>query len=103
MKLKKGDKVIVIAGKHKGETSTIVRAFPRENKVILEGLNLAKKHRRRTSAGAKGQIVEKPMPLHASNVMLADPKTGKQTRIKITRSKDGARERVAIKSGQQVK
>lgn len=102
MKLKKGDKIIVIAGKHRGETATIVRTFPKKDMLVLDGVNLVKRHRRAGQPG-KGQIVDKPMPLHASNVMLADPKDGKRTRIKITRGKDGARERVARKSGNSIK
>ncbi len=102
MKLKKGDKVLVIAGKAKGEHGTIVRVFPAANQILLDGMNLVKRHRRATRAGAKGQIVEKAMPMHASNVMLLDPKSGKQTRIKIVR-KDGARTRVAVQSGQELK
>jgi large subunit ribosomal protein L24 len=102
MKLKKGDKVKVIAGKVKGEMGTIVRVFPQRNLILLDGLNLVKRHRRATRAGGKGQIVEKAMPIHASNVMLLDPKSGKQTRVKIVR-KDGARMRVAVKSGQELK
>jgi large subunit ribosomal protein L24 len=103
MKLKKGDKVQVIAGKARGEKGTIVKVFPADNRVLLDGLNLMKRHRRATRAGASGQIVDKAMPIHASNVMLIDPKGGKPTRIKITRSKDGARVRVAAKSGQELK
>ena len=102
MKLKKGDKVIVTAGKSRGETSTIVRVLVKKNMVLLDGVNLVKRHRRAGQPG-KGQIIDKPMPIHASNVMLADPKTGKPTRIKITRGKDGARERVAVKSGNSIK
>lgn len=102
MKLKKGDKVIVIAGKHKGETSSIVRIITKKNLVVLDGVNLVKKHRRANQPG-KGQIVDKPMPMHVSNVMIADPKDGKPTRIKITRDKDGSRERVAINSGNVLK
>ena len=103
MKLKKGDKVVVIAGKERGKSGVITRVFPSENKVLLDGLNLVKRHRRSTKQAKGGQIIEKPMPIHASNVMLADPKTGKPTRIKITRGKDGARERVAVKSKQTIK
>jgi len=102
MKLKKGDKVIVIAGKNKGQTSTIVRAFPKKNSVVLDGLNLVKRHRRSNQAGRKGQIVEKPMPIDVSNVALVDPKDGKPTRITIKRGKDGNRERVAVNSGQSL-
>ena len=101
MKLKKGDKVVVIAGKEKGNTGSIVRVFPERNMVVLDKMNLSKKHRRATSAARKGQIVDIAMPIHASNVMRADPKDGKPTRIKISR-KDGSRVRVAVKSGQEL-
>ena len=103
MKLKKGDKVLVIAGKAKGQSGPIVRVLVRDNMVLLDGINLVKRHRRPSAQNRKGQIGDKPMPIHASNVMLMDPKTGKPTRIKITRSKDGARERVAVKSGETLK
>ncbi len=103
MKLKKGDTVIVIAGKDLGKKAAIVRVLPKKDMVVLDGLNIAKRHRRRTTAGGKGQIVEKAMPIHISNVQLADPKTGKPTRIKIERSEKGGRERVAVKSGQKIK
>ncbi len=103
MKLKKGDKVVVIAGKERGQSAVIARVLPKENKVVLDGLNLAKRHRRRQSANRAGQIVEKPMPVHASNVMLADPKTGRPTRIHIVRERNGVRERVAAKSGEKIK
>ncbi|MEK7601688.1 MAG: 50S ribosomal protein L24 [Patescibacteria group bacterium] len=103
MKLKKGDKVMVIAGKNRGESGAIVRAFPKENKVLIDGINVVKRHRRATRQGGKGQIVEQPMPIHASNVQLLDPKSGKPTRIKIVRTKDGGRERVAVKSGETLK
>lgn len=103
MKLKKGDKVVVIAGKNRGENGTIVRVLPEENRVVLDGINLVKKHRKATRQGGKGQIIEKPMPIHASNVMLADPKSGKPTRIKFTRDAEGVRSRVAVKSGEELK
>ncbi len=103
MKLKKGDKVLVIAGKSKGQSGAIVRVLTSANMVLLDGINVVKRHRKPSAQNRKGQIVDKSMPIHASNVMLMDPKTGKPTRIKITRSKDGARERVAVKSGETVK
>jgi len=103
MKLKKGDKVIVIAGKAKGQTGTISRAMPKESMVLLEGVNLVKRHRRPSMGNRQGQIIDKPMPIHASNVMIVDPKTGKGSRIKISKGKDGARERIAVKSGQSLK
>ena len=94
---------MVIAGKSRGQTGTVTLALPQSDQVVLEGLNLVKRHRRPSASNRKGQIVDKPMPLHVSNVMLIDPKGGKPTRIKITRSKDGARQRVAVRSGQELK
>jgi large subunit ribosomal protein L24 len=101
MKLKKGDKVIVIAGKDRGETGVISRVLPKENKVLVEGINIAKRHRKPTSQARSGQIVDKAMPVHVSNVMLVDGKSGKGTRIKIDR-KGGERVRVAVKSGSKI-
>ncbi len=98
MRLKRGDKVVVIAGKARGETGTIVRALPEKGLVVVEGVNMVKKHRRATAQNRSGQIIEKAMPLHVSNVMLIDPKSGKPTRIKIDRA-GGSRQRVAVKSG----
>jgi len=93
--------VLVIAGKNKGKSGAIVRVLVHDNMVLLDGINLVKRHRRPSAQNRKGQIVDKPMPIHASNVMLADPKTGKPTRIRIVR-KDGARQRVAVRSGEEV-
>jgi large subunit ribosomal protein L24 len=101
MKIKKGDKVLVIAGKNRGETGTVVRALPKDDLVVIDGVNMMKKHRRPTARSRSGQIIEKAMPIHASNVMLLDPKSGKPTRIKIEK-KDGTRQRIAVKSGQIV-
>ena len=81
MKLKKGDQVVVIAGKDKGKTGTIAKVSPTTNKVVVTGLNMIKKATKpnpQTSEG--GGIIEKEAPIHASNVMLLDPKTGKGTR-----------------------
>jgi len=103
MKLKKGDKVIVIAGKSKGQSAAIARVLASDNMVLLDGINLVKRHRKPSAQNRKGQIVDISVPIHASNVMLLDPKSGKPTRIRIVRGKDGARQRVAVKSGQELK
>jgi large subunit ribosomal protein L24 len=98
MKIKKGDKVVVIAGKDKGKTGTVTTAFPKSNQVLIEGVNMKKKHQKARGRGArKGQILEKALPIHASNVMIVDPKTGKGTRVGISR-KGGKRVRVTKKS-----
>jgi large subunit ribosomal protein L24 len=72
MHVKKGDKVIVIAGKEKGKTSTISKVLPEKNKVVLDGLNMVKRHTKPRKAGEKGGIIEISQPIHASNVKLAD-------------------------------
>lgn len=72
MHVKKGDKVIVIAGKDKGKSSTVAKVLREENRVVLDGLNMMKKHTRPTKAGEKGGIISIAMPIHASNVKLAD-------------------------------
>lgn len=95
--------MIVIAGKSRGETSIITRVLPERNLVLLDGMNLVKRHRKPNRQGGKGQIVDKPMPIHASNVQLLDPKSGKPTRIKIVRDAEGTRTRVAVKSGEELK
>jgi len=101
MKIKKGDKVVVISGKDKGKTGTVTAAFPKENKVLVDGVNIKKKHQRPRRGGQKGQILDKGFPIHASNVMIVDPKSGKRTRIGITR-KDGKRARITKKSQAEI-
>ena len=81
MKLKKGDSVLITAGKDKGRTGKIAKAFPKELKVLVEGINLKKKHVRPKKEGEKGQVVEIPAALNASNVKIICPKCGKAARI----------------------
>lgn len=87
----------MIAGKDRGKTGKVVLALPREDKVVVEGINILKKHRRATGRTRAGQIVEKAMPIHISNVQIVDG-SGKGTRIRIKREK-GARTRVAATTG----
>ena len=81
MKLKKGDNVIVITGKDKGTKGKISRVLVAENKVVIETINMMKKAQRPRKSGEKGQMINVAMPIHASNVMIVDPKTGKGSRI----------------------
>ncbi len=102
MKIKKGDKVIVISGKDRGKTGTVTTAFPKEDRVLVEGVNMKKRHQKARGRGMRrGQIVEKSLPIHVSNVMLVDPKSGKGTRIGIVR-KNGTRSRVTRKSKSEI-
>lgn len=81
MKIRKDDNVIILSGKDKGKTGKVTRAFPREMKVIVAGVNIRKVHKRATKSGQKGQIVDQSVPMHVSNVMIVDPKTNKGSRI----------------------
>ena len=101
MKIKKGDNVIVIAGKDKGKTGTVLRAVPSLDKVVVEGVNVVKRHQRSRRRGESGQIIDKTLPVHVSNVAIVDPKTNKPTRVRIER-KDGKRTRIAAKSGAKI-
>jgi len=101
MKIKKGDNIIVIAGKDKGKKGKVVRALPADSKVVVEGINMRKKHQRAGKGRQKGQIIDIAMPIHISNVMIEDPKTGKPTRVG-KRIAGGKRIRIAKKSGTEL-
>lgn len=101
MKIRKGDNVIVIAGTDKGKTGKVVRAFPKMESVIVEGVNVKKRHKKATRSDQHGQIVEKTMPVHVSNVQLVDPKAEKPTRIGYKEVK-GKKVRIALKSGTEL-
>ena len=101
MNLKVGDNVVVIAGKDKGKEGKIIRTLRSENKVVVEGVNKIKKHVKPTGNEA-GSIVEMEAPLHASNVMIIDPKTKKGTRIGHTTDKEGKKIRVSRKSNEKL-
>ena len=100
MKLKTGDKVVVIAGKSKGKEGTIISVLKDENKVVVEGVNMVKKHLK-PNGQESGSIVEREAPIDASNVMILDPKTKKPTRIGHTTNKAGKKVRVAKKSNEK--
>ena len=93
---------MVIAGKEKGKEAKVLKVLRKSEKVLLDGLNLVKKHIKPQTSGKSGQIIEKPMPLHISNVQLKDPKTGKPTRVRFEMKKD-KKVRVAAKSGAEIK
>jgi large subunit ribosomal protein L24 len=98
-RIKKGDKVIVIAGAHKGTVGTVSRVLPEFNQVVIEGVNRVKRHMKPTPRLPEGGIIEKDRPIHVSNVALVDPKTEKATRVRFQKNADGKKVRVAVKSG----
>ncbi|NOX66049.1 MAG: 50S ribosomal protein L24 [Chlorobi bacterium] len=81
MKIKKNDNVIVIAGNYKGSTGKVLKVYPKMNRIIIEGVNLRKRHTKPSQANPQGGIIEKEAPIHVSNVMLLDPKSNEPTRI----------------------
>lgn len=99
MHVKKGDKVMVISGKDKGKTGVILAAFPKQERVLVEGVNIVKKHSKPSQMNPQGGIISQEAPVHVSNVMPIDPKSGNPTRIGFT-TVDGKKVRVAKKSGQ---
>ena len=101
LKIKKGDKVIVITGKDKGKTGEVTKVLVQENKVIVSGINMAKRHTKPSQESAGG-IISKEMPIQISNVAYVDPKTNKPTRLGVKIDKNGRKVRVAKKSGEVV-
>ena len=101
MNFKVGDKVVVIAGSDKGKEGKIIQTLKAENKVVVEGVHIVKKHRRGNGQQA-GEIVEMEAPIHASNVMIIDPKTKKRTRIGHTTDKENKKIRITKKSNEKL-
>lgn len=97
--VKTGDTVVVIAGKDKGKQGKIKAAMPDKNRVVVEGVNMVKRHTKPSQKNPKGGIISKEAPIHVSNVMILDPETNKPTRIKKVRQEDGKYVRAAVKSG----
>jgi len=101
MKIKKGDTVVILTGKDKGKQGEILKVMPQDNRVIVKGCNMVKKHQRPTATNPGG-IVAQEASIHASNVALADPKTGKPTRVGFKTDSKGGKTRIAKKSGEKV-
>ncbi|MBA9028861.1 MULTISPECIES: 50S ribosomal protein L24 [Bacillaceae] len=101
MHVKKGDKVVVISGKDKGKQGTILAAYPKKNRVLVEGINIVKKHSKPSQLNPQGGIISREAAIHASNVMPLDPKTGKPTRVGY-KIEDGKKVRVAKISGESL-
>ena len=98
MKIRKGDRVQVLTGKHRGKEGEVITVLPKANKVIVEGVNVAKRHQKPTRAMQQGGIIDKAMPIDASNVALIDS-DGKPTRAGYRISSDGTKARVSRRSG----
>ena len=97
--VKKNDMVMVIAGKAKGKSGKVMKVFPEKGRVLVENLNVVKRHSRPTRANSEGGIIEKEAPIAISNVMPVCPKTGKPTRIRFGQDGAGKKVRLSVKSG----
>jgi large subunit ribosomal protein L24 len=100
-KIKKGDKVVVLSGRDKGRTGEVLKMMPKEDKAVVRGVNLVRRHQKQ-SAQAEGGIITKEAPIHVSNLALADPKDGKPTRVGFRIQEDGKKVRVAKRSGELI-
>jgi large subunit ribosomal protein L24 len=100
MHVKRGDTVVVIAGKDKGKEGKVVSAIPSQNKVIVEGVAMAKKHQKARMQGQESGIINKEMPIDASNVMRVCPKCGKPSRVGVKVFEDGSKARYCKKCGE---
>jgi large subunit ribosomal protein L24 len=100
--VRRGDRVRVIRGNHAGQDGTVLRVLTKENRVVIEGVNLRKKHTRPSQANPDGGIITFEAPIDASNVMLIDPTTGEPTRVRNQIDTDGTKERISVKSGNPV-
>ena len=99
--IRKGDNVIVISGSDKGKKGSVLKVFPKENRALVQGVNMVKRHQRQTQTQQAG-IVSKEAPVQLSNIAHVDPKTGKATRIGLKTLGDGRRVRFAKKSGEVI-
>lgn len=100
--VKKEDNVIVISGKDKGKKGRVIAAYPSENRVLVEGINMVKKHAKPSQSNPQGGILNQEAPIHVSNVMLVDPKSGEATRVGYKVLDNGKKVRIAKKSGKQI-
>jgi large subunit ribosomal protein L24 len=101
-KLRSGDKVVVITGKDRGKRGTVRQVLPKNNRVVVEGVNMIKKHQRARQQGQQSQIIEREAPIHVSNVMLIDPSNDQPTRVGFRRREDGSIVRVGKRSGEDI-
>jgi large subunit ribosomal protein L24 len=99
LKIRKGDKVVVLSGKDKGKHGEVTRSIPKDGKVVVSGVNMITRHVKPSQTNPNGGKQQSEAPMHVSKVAIEDPKTGKPTRVRFE-TKDGTKVRVAVKSGQ---
>ena len=100
-KIRKGDTVVILSGKDKGRTGEVTKSMPKDGKVVVAGVNIAVRHRKASQANPQGGLERSEAPMHVSKVAVADPKSGKATRVRFE-TRDGKKVRVAAKSGELI-
>ncbi len=100
-RIRKGDKVVVLTGRDKGRTGELIEVRPADNRALVRGVNMVKRHQKQ-APGKEGGIISKEAPIHLSNIALADPKTGKPTRVGFKIEADGRKVRIAKRSGAEI-
>ena len=98
----RGDQVMVVRGDDKGKRGEVIRVFPKKGRITVKGVNIVKRHRKARSAEEQSGIIEMEAPIHVSNVMLIDPKSGDPTRTRMRLDEDGTKERISVKSGDAI-
>ena len=101
--IKKGDTVYVNSGEDKGKTGVVLKVLVKENRAVVEGVNMVSKHTKPSAKNPQGGIVKQEAPIHISNLSLVDPKSGEPTRVAYKRTEDGKKIRIAKKSGEEIK
>jgi len=101
-RVRKGDRVVVITGSDRGKRGEVLRVMPKENRAVVQGINIAKRHTKASGMGQQGGIIEKEASIHLSNVMLIDPKTDKPTRVSFRTIEGGDKVRVARATGNAI-
>ena len=101
LKIKKGDKVVVLSGKDKGKHGEVTMSMPKDSKVVVSGVNIATRHKKATQQNPQGGLERREAPMHVSKVAIEDPKTGKPTRVRFE-TRDGKKVRIAVKSGELI-
>jgi large subunit ribosomal protein L24 len=102
IRVTKGDTVRVMRGDDKGKEGKVLRVYPKTGRITVEGVNIVKKHRKARRENEQSGIIDFPAPVHASNVMLVDPKSGEPTRVRARIDEDGTKERISVKSGDAI-
>ena len=98
LRIRKGDKVSVLAGRDRGKTGKVLHVYPKVNRALVEGINMVKKHQRKNQQHPQGAVLQKELPIHLSNLSLLDPTSHKATRIQTQVAQDGSKQRLSVKS-----